>query len=172
MTLTCGKITRAGLTLVLLGLLVCSLGISQDVVAGPVYSYIFPVAYPRFTSKFGKRRHPIRKVVRNHSGVDLAAPLGTPIRAIASGVVVFADPYAGYGNLVVLKHKHGITSHYGHMHKIKVSPGTSVSGGEILGTLGNSGESTGPHLHFELRREGKPLDPLKHLPGFDSQPQG
>lgn len=135
-------------------------------------SFVYPVVRPRLSSKFGSRRHPIFKVTRNHSGIDLAAPLGAPVRAIGRGKVVFADPYAGYGNLVVILHNSGMTSHYGHLDKIKISIGEEVAAGQIIATLGNSGQSTGPHLHFEIRRNGKPLDPLKLIPGLTSKAQG
>ena len=129
-------------------------------------SFVYPLMGPKVTSAFGTRRHPVRKVVRHHNGLDLAAENGAPIRAVESGIVVFADPYAGYGKLVVIKHKNGLTTHYGHCESIGVKPGTSVKAGAIIGTVGETGLATGPHLHFEVRRNGNPLDPEKIFPNL------
>jgi murein DD-endopeptidase MepM/ murein hydrolase activator NlpD len=127
-------------------------------------SLVYPIVAPRVSSVFGTRKHPMRRMVRHHDGVDLAAPRSAPIRAIGPGVVVFADPYGSYGNLVVVRHENGLTSHYGHCEKIRVSPGQRVRAGEILATVGSTGAATGPHLHLEIRKEGKPLDPETILP--------
>lgn len=129
-------------------------------------SFVYPLMGPKVTSAFGTRRHPVRKVVRHHNGLDLAAESGAPIRAVEGGVVVFADPYAGYGKLIVVKHKNGLTTHYGHCESIGVKPGTTVKSGEIIGTVGETGLATGPHLHFEVRRNGNPLDPEKIFPNL------
>ena len=165
------------LAALLLSLLVLLLGVPTGSILGgfanaPLTSFVFPVAYPELSSHFGRRKHPIIKVERNHSGIDLAAPIGAPIRAIAKGIVIFADPLGGYGNFVVIKHKNGLTSHYGHCEKLRVKTGKWVNAGEVIATVGSSGMSTGPHLHFEIRRDGVPLDPLKYLPGFESAPKG
>jgi murein DD-endopeptidase MepM/ murein hydrolase activator NlpD len=129
-------------------------------------SLVYPVMGPELSSDFGLRKHPIRKVTRHHDGVDLAAPLGAPIRSIAAGIVIFADPWGGYGKFVVIKHSKGMTSHYGHMEKISVAPGQRLKAGDIIGTVGNTGISTGPHLHFEIRVNGKIEHPEKFLPGL------
>ena len=142
-----------------------------DLHIGPL-SFVYPLMRPVFSSRFGMRKHPIFKVRRHHDGVDLVAPVGAPIRAIAEGTVVFADPYKGYGNLVVIKHPNGMTSHYGHCRTIKVSPGRHIKAGEIIASLGSTGSSTGPHLHLELRLNGRPLDPLKIIPGLTLKSQG
>jgi len=136
------------------------------------FSFVYPVVKPRLSSKYGNRIHPIFKSRRHHTGVDLAAPLGAPVRAIYKGTVVFADPYAGYGNLIVIMHGQGMTSHYGHLDKIKVSIGDKVDAGQIIATLGSSGQSTGPHLHFEIRHNGQVLDPEKYIPGLLSDAEG
>jgi murein DD-endopeptidase MepM/ murein hydrolase activator NlpD len=138
----------------------------------PAMPFVHPITSPVFSSKFGMRRHPIYKVRRHHAGLDLVAPIGAPIRAIAAGTVVFADPYRGYGNLVVIRHPNGLTSHYGHLRAIKVAPGKRVKAGQIIATLGNTGSSTGPHLHLEIRRDGRPLDPLTIIPGLTLTPKG
>ena len=133
---------------------------------------VYPLMSPRVSSKFGSRKHPIFKVSRHHSGIDLAAPYGAPIRAVRDGVVVFADPYAGYGNLVVIRHEREFSSHYGHCETLRVTIGQKVSAGEIIATVGSTGNSTGPHLHFELRRDGKALNPEEYVPGLTAQAEG
>ena len=135
-------------------------------------TFVYPVMGPRVSSSYGNRRHPLRKVKHHHQGVDLAAPSGAPIRAVADGQVMFADPYAGYGKLVVIQHDGGLTSHYGHCARILVQPGTHVRAGDIIGTVGSTGISTGPHLHFELRKSGKSLDPERLLPGIADSAEG
>jgi murein DD-endopeptidase MepM/ murein hydrolase activator NlpD len=127
---------------------------------------VYPLMGPRLSSEYGKRKHPVLKSVRHHHGVDLAAPEASPIRSIAAGQVIFADPYAGYGNLIVVKHENGMTSHYGHCHTIKTSIGARIKAGQIIGTVGSTGISTGPHLHFEVRMQGAPTDPEQLLPGL------
>lgn len=154
-------------------LLICfPVGQAPQSKASISFSFVYPIVYPRVSSKFGMRKHPIYKVRRHHKGLDLVAPPGTPIRAIAAGTVIFSDPYAGYGNLVVVKHRNGITSHYGHCKEIKTNIGKVVRPGEIIATLGNTGSSTGPHLHLEIRKNGVALDPLKLLPGVQAQAEG
>jgi murein DD-endopeptidase MepM/ murein hydrolase activator NlpD len=148
--------------------------ISATTVVGavPVSGFVFPLMAPRKSSTFGNRVHPVLKVARHHGGVDLAAPSGAMIRAIKGGTVVFADPYGGYGNLVVIRHSNGFTSHYGHCEKLKVQPGQRVTAGQIIGTVGSTGRVTGPHLHFELRHNGVALDPDRYFPGLAAPGQG
>ena len=126
--------------------------------------FVNPIMSARLSSKYGKRIHPIKKFSSTHSGIDLAAPMDSPIRAAQRGMVIFADRYAGYGNLVVIRHTDGMTTHYGHCSKILVDPGTFVRAGEIIAKIGSTGVSTGPHLHFEIRFNGVPTDPLKVFP--------
>ena len=109
------------------------------------------------TSKFGQRDG------RQHSGVDLGAPEGTPSRAAAGGRVKSASYSGGYGNLVVVEHADGTETRYAHMSKLDVRAGERVSG-DTLGAVGSTGHSTGPHLHFEVRRGGEACDPLDFLP--------
>lgn len=118
-----------------------------------------PVA-GNITSWFGLRRHPILGTVRLHAGVDFAAPYGAPIYAASEGVVSYAGWHGGHGNYVRLAHGGGIDTGYGHMSRIAVAPGSHVRRGEVLGYVGSTGLSTGPHLHYELYRNGQPVDPL------------
>lgn len=135
-------------------------------------SFVYPVMGPRMSSHFGMRKHPVKKVVRHHDGIDLAAPLDAPIRAIADGQVMYADPHGGYGRYVVIRHPDGFTSHYGHCQQLNVVPGQTVRAGQIIGTVGNSGISTGPHLHFEIRNNGEARDPEAYLPGLAESSAG
>jgi murein DD-endopeptidase MepM/ murein hydrolase activator NlpD len=138
-----------------------------------VSALVYPVMGPRKSSDYGMRLHPKLKTKRHHHGIDLAAPEGAPVRAISSGIVIFADPWGGYGNLVVLKHLDGTTtSHYGHCKTLKVKPGQRVVAGMVIATVGSTGISTGPHLHFEVRIGGKPDNPEKFRPGLAEESSG
>ncbi|RWN59447.1 M23 family metallopeptidase [Mesorhizobium sp.] len=114
------------------------------------------------TSTFGPRKHPILGTVRIHKGVDWAAPLGTPIAAAFDGEIVFQGDGSGYGNLVKISHGDGSETRYAHMQKFadKAGVGAKVKAGDIIGYIGTTGLSTGPHLHFELYRNGQAIDPL------------
>ncbi|MEW6351351.1 MAG: M23 family metallopeptidase [Thermodesulfobacteriota bacterium] len=124
-----------------------------------------PLKFLRVTSKFGMRFHPVKKVYRMHCGMDFGAPTGTPAHAIADGVVSFAGWNPNhYGNLVCLRHKDPdskevIETRYGHLSKINVRNGQKVKQSEVIGLVGATGMVTGPHLHFEFRVNGKPIDP-------------
>ncbi|WP_299328932.1 M23 family metallopeptidase [Parasphingopyxis sp.] len=113
----------------------------------------------RLSSGFGMRRHPILGYRRMHTGIDIAAPTGTPIRAAASGTVNYSGRRGGYGNYVRINHGSGIQTAYGHMSRILARNGTRVSQGQIIGYVGSTGMSTGPHLHYELIRNGRKVDP-------------
>ncbi len=118
-----------------------------------------PVA-ARTSSGFGWRRHPVLGFRRMHKGVDFAAPHGTPIRAATDGVVAYAGRNGGYGNFVRLNHAGGLATAYGHMSRIAVRSGARVARGEVIGYVGSTGLSTGPHLHYELWRGGVPVNPM------------
>ena len=153
--------------------LMSTIGLPTEVTARvPYNTFVYPLLGTRISSTFGNRNHPVKRFVRHHNGIDLAAPEGATIRTIAAGRVVYADPYAGYGNLVVVQHKNGLTSHYGHCQSFRVKPGQSVSAGEIIGTVGKTGVVTGPHLHFEIRINGAAQDPEKFIPDLAGEAQG
>ncbi|WP_404479520.1 M23 family metallopeptidase [Novosphingobium sp. BL-52-GroH] len=117
-----------------------------------------PVA-GHITSGYGARRHPILGYVRMHAGIDFGAPYGSPIYAVADGMVTFAGRHGGHGNYVRLQHGGGLDTGYGHMSRIAVSPGTRVRAGQVIGYVGSTGLSTGPHLHFEAYRGGHTINP-------------
>lgn len=121
--------------------------------------WIWPVR-GEISSLYGLRRHPVRGIVRHHGGLDIAAPLSSPVFASADGQVTFAGGNGSYGLLVILRHEDGLFSYYGHLRTLLVDRGDWVEGGQIIALVGSSGLSTGPHLHFEVRREGSVIDPV------------
>ncbi len=115
----------------------------------------------RIASGFGYRVDPVYKTTKFHAGLDFAAPQGTPIYATANGTVeTAANTGNGYGNHVVIHNGYGYATLFGHMYKIKVHAGEKVKRGEIIGWVGNTGKSTGPHCHYEVHRNGEPVDPV------------
>lgn len=121
--------------------------------------FIRPVSGP-IVSGFGMRFHPILKMNRMHNGVDIAAPYGTPIKAAADGEVVSAGYRRGYGNTVIIDHGGGVATLYAHCSALTVGEGQTVKQGQVIGYVGATGLATGPHLHFEVRRNGEPVNPL------------
>lgn len=117
----------------------------------------------RFADGFGMRLHPITHQMAFHEGLDLAPGLGAKVFASQDGKVLFANLRAGYGRLIVLDHGEGLTSWYAHLDKILVKPGQTVKKGDLIGKVGDTGRTTGPHLHFEVRLNGKPQNPLLYL---------
>lgn len=113
----------------------------------------------KITSGFGYRKDPIDGVLRFHKGLDIAAAVGTPVRAVAYGEVVFAGWKRGSGLTAVIAHPGGITSTYAHAQEVAVRPGQKVAAGEVVARVGESGRTTGPHLHFELKKNGELIDP-------------
>lgn len=137
----------------------------SDLVIGAPNSqgFIWPVPHTRnVTSVYGMRTNPVTGVYKLHAGIDIAAPGvdGTITVAAKSGTVVYAGYVEGYGNLVVLAHENGIETRYAHLATYIVSTGQRVNAGQRIGLVGNTGNSTGPHLHFEVRVDGRPYDPL------------
>ena len=122
-----------------------------------------PLARPVITSTFGYRIHPIYGDRRLHAGIDMRGTNGTPIYASAPGEVVFAGTRGGYGNTVIIDHGGGIATLYAHQSKLAVAEGAEVARGQVIGAVGSTGFSTGPHLHFEVRVRGVPVDPLGYL---------
>ncbi|MDZ8264140.1 murein hydrolase activator EnvC family protein [Nostoc sp. ChiQUE01b] len=124
------------------------------------------MAYPSdaaTSSPFGWRIHPILGYRRFHAGLDFAASYGSKIRAADSGTVIFAGWYGGYGRAVIIDHGNGMTTLYGHTSELYVSEGQAVERGQAIAAVGSTGFSTGPHLHFEVRRNGTPVDPANYL---------
>jgi murein DD-endopeptidase MepM/ murein hydrolase activator NlpD len=127
---------------------------------GRVKSWIWPLEDVRVTSAFGEREHGY------HEGIDLRAASGTPVRASAPGQVVYAGKrIGGYGNMVVLKHEGGLFTVYAHLSKPLVREGQKIKEGQRVALSGSTGRSSGPHLHYEIRRGAKPIDPQEVLPG-------
>lgn len=129
----------------------------------PPREWVSPLASPRLTSGFGGRVHPITKRYTGHEGIDYAAPTGTPIYAATGGKVVFAGREGGYGNYTCIAKDAVIKTCYGHQSKISVKVGQTVTAGQIIGAVGNTGNSTGAHLHFEVRVNGTPVNPTKYV---------
>ena len=115
------------------------------------------------SSPFGWRMHPVLGYRRFHAGLDFAASYGSTIRAADSGTVIMAGWYGGYGNAVIIDHGKGITTLYGHSSQLFVSEGQTVQAGQAIAAVGSTGLSTGPHLHFEVRKDGTPVDPMNYL---------
>ena len=118
----------------------------------------------RIASGFGYRIDPVYKTVKMHAGLDFAAPQGTPIYATANGTVETAGNTGnGYGNHVVINNGYGYETLFGHMYRVKVKPGQKVKRGEVIGWVGSTGKSTGPHCHYEVHRNGDPVDPVYYF---------
>jgi murein DD-endopeptidase MepM/ murein hydrolase activator NlpD len=114
------------------------------------------------TAGFGYRKSPFTGKREFHEGMDIAAPLGTPIRATADGIVSFAGPAATFGNVVFIQHGHGFATAYGHNSTIRVRTGQRVRRGDIIAYVGNTGRTTGPHVHYEVHVDGVPSNPLNY----------
>ncbi|MFX0560907.1 peptidoglycan DD-metalloendopeptidase family protein [Tepidibacillus infernus] len=126
-----------------------------------------PTAWPAstntITSRFGIRKDPFTNVSSFHTGIDLAGPTGNPVYAGADGKVILAEYYGGYGKTIIIRHSNTYKTLYGHLSEIKVKQGDSVKKGEIIGLIGNTGRSSGPHLHYEVFKNGKPIDPYPYM---------
>src|SRR5690606_31639182 len=139
--------------------------ISQGAIAVPSDK---PVKTAAFTSGYGVRSDPFRGAAAMHAGIDLAGPAGTPIYATADGVVAEAEyNRGGYGNLVKINHGRGIETRYAHLSSMTVSPGQRVSRGQVIGRMGSTGRSTGSHLHYEVRIDGRAVNPIPFMKSTD-----
>ena len=123
---------------------------------------IWPISGP-ITSEFGWRTHPIFGRARFHSGLDIGGDYGMPIYAAAGGTVIYAGWISGYGNAVIIDHGGGVTTLYGHNDSLNVSEGENVAQGQVIAMCGSTGNSTGPHCHFEVRENGEPVSPYGYL---------
>ncbi|MBQ9441020.1 MAG: M23 family metallopeptidase [Alphaproteobacteria bacterium] len=126
--------------------------------------FIQPIIYKKISSPFGLRVHPITGKSKIHTGVDLKANIGTPVKASASGTVTKASYFSGYGNYININHAGGLKTAYAHLSKILVRNGQYVKQGQIIAYSGNSGNSTGPHLHYEVMKNGRYINPLSFVP--------
>lgn len=131
----------------------------EDATINGVYFSINPIS-GHITSRYGARES-IRD--HTHQGLDIGASTGTKIKAAADGIVSYSGVKGGYGNLIILNHGNGITSYYGHCSKLCVDEGKQVKAGDIIAEVGSTGNSTGPHLHLEIRQNGKYIDPANYL---------
>ena len=121
------------------------------------------------SSNYGYRTDPMTQKRKFHAGIDLAANRGTPVHASGKGKVIFAAySYGGYGNVIKIDHGDGYVSIYAHLNKIKTKKGTIVERGELIGEVGSTGRSTGPHLHYEIQKDGKSINPVKYM--WDDKP--
>lgn len=131
-------------------------------------TFIFPVAtYSYISSRFGERIHPITGELKNHNGMDIAANSGTAVYAADGGKVVLAEWYGGYGNCIMIEHGNGYKTLYGHLSYIGVKNGQYVNQGDTIGQVGSTGNSTGPHLHFEVYSNGSRIDPEQFYSGLN-----
>lgn len=158
---------RIGVILVLLWLAGCSSSPERPRISDPDFAatgagsenfFLVPLrAGYQVSSPFGPRGRSV------HKGLDLRVPVGTPVQAARDGVVVSAESWRGYGLVVILRHGDGWTSRYAHLNGFEVRPGEQVLAGQVIATSGQSGNATGPHLHFEIRQNGVPVDPVAFL---------
>ncbi|MBV5306728.1 MAG: LysM peptidoglycan-binding domain-containing M23 family metallopeptidase [Desulfobulbaceae bacterium] len=117
----------------------------------------------KITSLFGMRTHPVLGETLHHDGIDISQPTGTPVKPLSSGVVTFAGNNGGYGLMVEVAHENGLTSRYAHLSALSVRKGEQISEEQIIGEVGQTGMTTGPHLHLEILRQNSPIDPLTVL---------
>lgn len=124
---------------------------------------ILPIAKFTFSSAFGVRSDPFAGSAAMHAGIDLASPSGTPIYATADGIVDRAEWFGGYGNMVEVEHGKGVSTRYGHMSRIAAKAGQRIKRGDLIGYVGSTGRSTGNHLHYEVRIDGRAVNPMPFL---------
>lgn len=125
--------------------------------------FLKPVLEYPINSRFGIRHLSGEPAPRRHAGIDIAAPTGSRVLASAEGVVVATGRDGGYGNYIEIEHPNGLRTFYAHLSRIETRPGAEVGAGQVIGKVGSTGYSTGPHLHFEVRRDGAQIDPLDYI---------
>ena len=125
-------------------------------------AFKWPCRWKGVSSPYGSRKHPVLRRYIFHEGVDLQGRTGDEVWAAKDGVVTYAGWMSGYGKLIIVDHGNGYTTRYGHLSSINVSVGSSVNSGDFIGEIGSTGRSTGPHLHFEIRKNGRTVDPMKY----------
>ncbi len=130
---------------------------------------LMPLAGARMSSSYGMRNHPVLRKRKRHNGVDLAAPTGTPIYATADGIVGRADRFSSYGLYVSIDHGAELETRYAHMSRLAVSAGERVRKGDVIGYVGSTGRSTGPHLHYEVRIDGVAVNPIPYMVETETQ---
>lgn len=128
-----------------------------------------PVENTKLTSSYGMRTHPVIGGRRAHKGVDLASPTGTPVYATADGYVEMAQRFSSYGKFIKLDHGANLETRYAHLSRIVVSAGSRVEKGDLIGYVGSTGRSTGPHLHYEVRIDGKAVNPIPYMVESEAQ---
>ena len=125
--------------------------------------FICPVDSGKIISTFGKRNHPVYKIMKRHDGIDIKANSGANIYSTAQGIVVFSGIKGGYGKSIIIEHAEGYSTFYAHLKKIFVKESQKIKAGEVIGLLGNSGISSIPHLHYEIRINNKAINPEGYL---------
>ncbi|MFL0355031.1 M23 family metallopeptidase [Erythrobacter sp. GH1-10] len=140
--------------------------VEQPIVAVPSR---MPLSGARMTSSYGMRNHPVLRKRARHKGVDLAAPTGTPVYATADGIVGRADWFSSYGLYISIDHGADLETRYAHMSKLAVTAGETVRKGDIIGYVGSTGRSTGPHLHYEVRVDGVAVNPIPYMVETEAQ---
>lgn len=139
-------------------------GTSSEYAVRPMVSgFANPLLAMHVTSGFGTRNHPVLKRVLKHGALDLRAKVGTKVMSAKDGVVTYAGRARGYGNVIIIKHANGYETRYAHLSRISVRRGQKITQNQIIGLSGATGRVTGPHLHFEIRKNGKTLNPLEYL---------
>lgn len=128
-----------------------------------------PLEGAQLTSGFGMRNHPVLGGRRQHAGIDLAAPTGTPVYATADGVVGRADWYSSYGLYISINHGASMETRYAHLSRLAVAAGDNVKKGDLIGYVGSTGRSTGPHLHYEVRVDGVAVNPIPYMVESEAQ---
>lgn len=128
-----------------------------------------PLAGAQLTSGYGMRNHPVLRRRARHKGVDLAAPTGTPVYATADGVIERANWFSSYGLYISIDHGSDLETRYAHMSKLAVAAGDTVRKGDVIGYVGSTGRSTGPHLHYEVRVEGVAVNPIPYMVESEAQ---